>query len=82
MTAVHAHATKALEVERIAYASFFIDQLGNVAGVATDKTSGTEFDVRRDGRVWNVNDDEGRNYRAVSLKRALRRACNAQKEPA
>lgn len=35
---------------------------------------GVEFDVRQEGRRWNVNDDEGRSYRSRSLTRAIRKA--------
>ena len=71
----------ALEVERITYASFTTNQFGVTVGVAADKISGTEFDVRLAGMVWNVSDDAGRYYRSLFLRRALRKACRAQEEP-
>lgn len=50
---------------------------GAVKGVAYDAQTGIEFDVRQDGERWNVNDDNGVDYRSRSLHLALSYAIRA-----
>lgn len=64
---------KALDITTVKSAHFVAD-----SGVVYDESVGIEFDVRYlDNGRWNVNDDEGRNYKSASLKRALRKAIKA-----
>jgi hypothetical protein len=58
----------------------FTERNGQISGVAYDESSGVEFDVRTDGKIhWNVNDDEGRNFRGILLRTALTRAIEDQR---
>jgi len=68
----------ALSIASVRSAHFFQSNLGYVAGVVYDGSTGIEFDVREvEESGWIVNDDHGRNHVATSLPEAIRKAINA-----
>lgn len=69
---------EALAVDGIKTAHFFTNGAGTWSGVAFDKGSGVEFDVRQTQNGWNVNDDNGRDFERSTLGEALRTAIRAQ----
>jgi len=72
----------ALEVPGIKSAQFNRTHLGmekyGWRGTAYHGPSGVEFDVLSNNGRWIVSDDEGKRYKSISLKRALRRAIGNQ----
>jgi hypothetical protein len=69
---------QALKVPGIQGASFFTNRLGETAGTVYDAAHGIEYDVRRVGLRWKVNDDDGRDFYGFTLRAALQRAVEAQ----